>query len=54
MPITMLEKVAFFAPSLWLHFSGRLAMGGPLIGAMIDGVLLVLFALAWWSTRTPG
>lgn len=51
MPITFLEKLAFFAPSLWLHFSGRLPLGGPLIGGMIDGVLLCLFVFAWWSTR---
>ena len=51
MPITFLEKVAFFVPSMWLHFRGRLPMGGPLIGGMIDGVLLVLFVFAWWSSR---
>jgi hypothetical protein len=51
MPITFLEKLAFFIPSQWLHVSGRLPMGGPLIGGMIDGVLLILFVFAWWRTR---
>jgi hypothetical protein len=51
MPITFLEKIAFFVPSMWLHSTGRLPMGGPLIGGMIDGVLLALFIFAWWRTR---
>lgn len=51
MLLAVLEKVAFFVPSLALHFTGRLPMGGPLIGGMIDGVLMVLFAFAWWSSR---
>ena len=51
MPITFLEKLAFFVPSLALCFSGRLPISGPLIGGMIDGVLLVLFVFAWWSSR---
>ncbi|MFT3727614.1 MAG: hypothetical protein QM759_07315 [Terricaulis sp.] len=52
MPITWLEKLAFFVPSLALHFTGRLPMSGPLIGGMIDGVLLLLFVFAWWSSRS--
>jgi hypothetical protein len=51
MLLAVLEKAAFFAPSLWLYFSGRLAMGGPFIGGLIDGVLMVLFAFAWWCSR---
>lgn len=47
MPITMLEKAAFFLPCLALYATGRLPVGGPFIGAMIDGVLMVLFLLAW-------
>lgn len=51
MPITWLEKLAFFVPALVLHFTGRLPMGGPLIGALIDGVLLILFIAAWRASR---
>jgi hypothetical protein len=51
MLLAVLEKAAFFAPSLWLYFSGRLAMGGPFIGGLIDGVLMVLFAIAWRCSR---
>lgn len=52
MPITMLEKLAFLLACLWLWGAGRLAIGGPFYGAMIDGVLMVLFLIAWM--RTPG
>ena len=45
------EKAAFFVPSLLLWQSGRLAVGGPFYGAMIDGVLMLLFAFAWWHSR---
>ena len=43
----VLEKAAFFVPCLVLYFTGRLAMGGPMIGGLIDGVLMVLFFAAW-------
>jgi hypothetical protein len=51
MPVAVLEKAAFFAPSVALHIAGRLAVSGPFIGAMIDGVWMVLFAVAWRATR---
>ena len=51
MPITFLEKIGFFVACLWLYHAHQLAIGGPFIGAMIDGVWLVLFVIAW--LRTP-
>lgn len=51
MLITVLEKLAFLLACLWLWGAGRLAVGGPFYGAMIDGVLMVLFFIAW--ARTP-
>jgi hypothetical protein len=51
MPICVAEKIAFFVPCLVLHFTGRMALSGPFIGGMIDGVWMVLFALSWWITR---
>lgn len=47
MPVTMLEKLAFFAPCVALYATGRLPVNGPFIGGMIDGVLLLLFFVAW-------
>jgi hypothetical protein len=51
MAIAVLEKAAFFAPALWLYFTGRLPVGGPLIGGVIDGVWMALFLIAWRSSR---
>lgn len=51
MLVAVLEKLAFFAPALWLYSSGRLAEGGPFYGGMIDGVWAFLFLLAWWLAR---
>lgn len=51
MIIAVFEKLAFFAPSLALYFTGRLAVSGPLVGALIDGVLMVLFAAAWIASK---
>ena len=53
MLVAIAEKAAFFVPSMLLHQSGRLAVGGPLYGAIIDGLLMLLFALAWWRSK-PG
>lgn len=53
MPIAVLEKIAFFAPAMALYANGRLAAGGPFYGAIIDGVLMVLFALAWLNMPKP-
>ena len=51
MPITFLEKAAFLASNLALLATGRMSMGGPFIGGLIDGALMVLFVIAW--LRTP-
>lgn len=51
MLITVLEKLAFLLACLWLWGAGRLSIGGPFYGAMIDGVLMVLFLTAWMRTR---
>jgi hypothetical protein len=51
MPITFLEKAAFLVSNLVLLATGRMSMGGPFIGGLIDGGLMVLFVLAW--LRTP-
>ncbi|SIO13173.1 hypothetical protein SAMN02745824_3074 [Parasphingorhabdus marina DSM 22363] len=53
-PIAILEKASFFVPSLVLWSQGRLAVGGPFVGAMIDGLFLLLFILAWWLMRSEG
>jgi hypothetical protein len=50
-PIAILEKIAFFAASLALYFTGRLPMSGPFIGGLIDGVWMVLFTAAWFVSR---
>ena len=51
MPITILEKLSFFATCIALYASGRMGVSGPFIGGMIDGVLMVLFAFAWRASR---
>jgi hypothetical protein len=50
-PICILEKLAFFGPGVALYATGRLQMGGPFIGALIDGVLMLLFIFAWFKSR---
>lgn len=52
-PICVLEKLAFFGPGVVLYALGRLDMGGPFIGSLIDGVLMFLFTFAWFKARTP-
>jgi hypothetical protein len=47
MLIAVLEKAAFFLPCLALYLAGRMDTGQIFMGGMIDGVLMVLFALAW-------
>lgn len=51
MLVAIVEKAAFFLPSILLWQAGRLAVGGPFYGALIDGVLMLLFALAWWRSK---
>ena len=48
MLIAVLEKAAFFAPCLALFATGRMEAGQIFMGGMIDGFLMVMFALAWW------
>jgi len=50
-PICILEKLAFFGPAIVLYATGRLQMGGPFIGGLIDGVLMLLFTFAWFKSR---
>ncbi len=51
-PIAILEKLAFFAPTMWLFAEGRVQIGGPFYGAVIDGLLAALFILALDLTRS--
>ncbi|MBL0116532.1 MAG: hypothetical protein IPP45_14745 [Sphingomonadales bacterium] len=51
MLVSVLEKAGFFFACLWLWSSGRLGMTGPFYGSLIDGLLMILFAIAW--VRTP-
>ena len=53
MLVAVFEKIAFFVPAVALFATGRMAAGGPFYGGLIDGVLMVLFALSWWASR-PG
>ncbi|MEO9500610.1 MAG: hypothetical protein ABJD75_16010 [Parasphingorhabdus sp.] len=50
-PIAVLEKASFFLPSLVLWSQGRLEVGGPFIGAMIDGIFMLLFVWSWKLSR---
>jgi hypothetical protein len=51
MLLAVFEKLAFFGPCLVLFALGRLAPGGPLLGGLIDGVWMVLFAICYLRTR---
>jgi len=51
MPFTFLEKAAFLVSNLALLATGRMSVGGPFIGGLIDGALMILFVIAW--LRTP-
>ena len=51
MPICMLEKLAFFATCLALYFTSAMTIGPIFLGSMIDGVLMVSFAIAWFATK---
>ena len=52
-PIAVLEKLAFFLPVSLLYAQGRVAAGPVLVGAMVDGLFMLLFALAWFLARKP-
>ena len=51
MLIAVLEKLSFFATCLALYAAGAMAMSPIFIGGMIDGVLMALFAFAWFITK---
>ncbi|MGB5722877.1 MAG: hypothetical protein WBM39_00565 [Parasphingorhabdus sp.] len=53
-PIAILEKLSFFLPVTILYAQNRVAMGPVFYGAMIDGLFMLLFALAWWLSRKAG
>jgi hypothetical protein len=50
-PVAVLEKAAFFFPCIWLWHRGRIAQTDLFWGAMVDGVLMLAFILAWWAMR---
>ena len=50
-PIAVLEKLAFFLPVTLLYAQGRVAMGPVFVGGMVDGLLMLLFLLAWFLSR---
>jgi hypothetical protein len=50
MPLGMLSKISFFVPCVILYLQGRLDLTTTLL-ACVDGVLAVLFYMAW--KRTP-
>lgn len=52
--LAVLEKAAFFFPSVWLWQSGHLAASDPLWGALVDGLLMLMFGYAWWHSRRIG
>ncbi|MEH6829116.1 hypothetical protein [Parasphingorhabdus sp.] len=52
--IAILEKLAFFLPVTILYWQGRVAIGPVFFGAMVDGLLMLLFALAWFLSRRTG
>tara|TARA_R110000824_G_scaffold150891_1_gene321697 strand:- start:215 stop:571 length:357 start_codon:yes stop_codon:yes gene_type:complete len=53
-PIAILEKLSFFLPVAILYAQGRVAMGPVFFGAMVDGLFMLLFALAWYWSRKVG
>ncbi|MEO9601444.1 hypothetical protein [Parasphingorhabdus sp.] len=53
-PIAILEKLSFFLPVTLLYMQGRVAVGPVFYGAMIDGLLMLFFALAWYLSRKAG
>jgi len=50
-PLSILEKLSFFLPVTILYAQGRVAMGPVFFGGMVDGLLMLLFALAWFLSR---
>jgi hypothetical protein len=52
--IAILEKLSFFLPVAILYQQGRVAMGPVFVGAMVDWLFMLLFALAWLVLRKAG
>lgn len=50
MPVTFLEKLVFPASNIVLYATGRMTIGGPFIGGLIDLGLCGLFVVAWLKT----
>lgn len=50
MLISVLEKAGFLIACLTLWSSGRMAPSGLFYGSLIDGVWMILFAIAWLRT----
>jgi hypothetical protein len=53
-PISVLEKLSFFLPVTLLWLQGRVATGPVFVGAMVDGLFMILFAVAWLLSRKAG
>lgn len=53
MPVTCLEKLVFFVPSMLLRINGRID-DNLFYGSLIDGFLFVCFAIAFFVTPRPG
>ena len=51
MLVAVAEKIAFLGPCVALYATGRMRLGGPFIGGLIDGVLMLLFLAAWRASR---
>lgn len=49
--LSILEKLSFFGTCLVLFLTGRLTPGAPLLGGAIDGLWMILFAIAWVRIR---
>lgn len=53
MLVAVAEKGAFLGSCLWLWATGRIDAGGPLAGALIDGVWMIAFLIAYWRSAPP-
>lgn len=50
--VAVLEKFAFFVTCVALYAIGAMTISAPLLGGMIDGVWMVLFAIAYLASRS--
>jgi len=54
MAVAVFAKLTFFGACVALAWAGRLALGGPFYGSLGDGILMVLFLIAFVRTsRVP-